>query len=139
MPRFSSSSRASGCRGFVRVARNSPGSLESVFTLGTPLARTDTIAKLAGRYQKFLPDGRRFLFTAYGAPENSGIYVGSLDGAPPERIRSDLSNAAYTPAGGSGRRRVSPISAERYAYSATLRFGSATDGWSPCRPAVTIV
>ena len=104
------------------------GDGEIVFAgLGTPLSRVPAtggvpapIAKLVGRFPKFLPDGRRFLFSAYGAPENSGIYVGSLDAAPPTRILPDLSNAAYTPAGASGRggyllfRREGTLMAQRF-------------------------
>jgi Tol biopolymer transport system component/tRNA A-37 threonylcarbamoyl transferase component Bud32 len=39
------------------------------------------------RWPQFLPDGKRFIFTAnLGTPETNGIYVGSLDGMTPVRV-----------------------------------------------------
>jgi len=46
----------------------------------------------------FLPDGRRVLFTASGAPDAAGIYLGSLDGIAPTRLTPDRSQAVYLPA-----------------------------------------
>jgi Tol biopolymer transport system component len=41
----------------------------------------------AHRLPQFLPDGTRFLFTsALGGPDTTGVYVGSLDKTPPQRI-----------------------------------------------------
>ncbi len=55
------------------------------------------------RFPMFLPDGRHFLYLAsLGKPETSGINVGSLDGAPPVRILSDESSAAYAPSEADG-------------------------------------
>jgi Tol biopolymer transport system component len=51
----------------------------------------------------FLPDGRHFLYTVRsGKPENSGIYVGTLDSADRKLLLAEPSNAAFvrTPAGG---------------------------------------
>lgn len=49
----------------------------------------------------FLPDGRHFLYHRVGAPEVSGIYVGSLDAKPQEQKRERLLatrfSAVYTP------------------------------------------
>ena len=49
----------------------------------------------------FLPDGRHFLYLLGGAPEVSGIYVGSLDAKPAEQKRERLLasrfSAGYTP------------------------------------------
>jgi Tol biopolymer transport system component len=46
----------------------------------------------------FLPDGRRFLYVARGSPaENSGIFVGSLDGAENRRILADVSSVVFGP------------------------------------------
>ncbi len=55
-------------------------------------------------WPSFLPDGRRFLFTAKhwtSAAESSqqGIYLGSLDGAEPRRLLPDLSSAVYAAPG----------------------------------------
>jgi eukaryotic-like serine/threonine-protein kinase len=46
----------------------------------------------------FLPDGR-FLFTVVSRTPERGVYVGSLDGAPPKRILEDASSVAYIDAG----------------------------------------
>jgi serine/threonine protein kinase/Tol biopolymer transport system component len=56
-------------------------------------------------WPRFLPRGKRFLYTVRAAkPEDSGIWMASLDGAAqPRRIAADYSSAAYVPAQ-SGRR-----------------------------------
>ena len=40
----------------------------------------------AHRDPRFLPDGRRFLYHASGVGDASGVYVGDLNGAPPQRV-----------------------------------------------------
>ena len=55
-------------------------------------------------WPSFLPDGRRFLFTAKlwtSAAETSdqGVYLGSLDSSTVERLLPDLSSAVYAPPG----------------------------------------
>jgi serine/threonine protein kinase len=45
----------------------------------------------------FLPDGRHFLFYAFGTPEASGIYLGSLDGGEPKRLAAADTAGAYLP------------------------------------------
>ena len=53
--------------------------------------------EIAHRYPHFLPDGRRFLYTAIStAVDRSGIYVGSLDGSRSIRLVTSDTNAAYT-------------------------------------------
>ncbi len=52
----------------------------------------------------FLPDGRRFLFTAKlwtrtAEASDQGIYIGSLDNPKIERLLADLSSAVYAPPG----------------------------------------
>jgi Tol biopolymer transport system component len=52
----------------------------------------------------FLPDGRRFLFTAKlwtrtAEASDQGIYIGSLDNSKIERLLPDLSSAVYAPPG----------------------------------------
>jgi Tol biopolymer transport system component/predicted Ser/Thr protein kinase len=55
--------------------------------------------EIAHRYPHFLPDGRRFLYTAIGATgERSAIYAGSLDGAPAKRLLTSNTSATYTQA-----------------------------------------
>lgn len=51
------------------------------------------------RFPHLLPDGRHFLYTqdADSAPDASGIFLGSLDGAEPRRLLPDPSNAAFAP------------------------------------------
>ena len=50
---------------------------------------------------QFLPGGRRFLYTQTGddpTSEHQGVYVGSLDGAPPVRVIEERVKALYVPA-----------------------------------------
>ncbi len=47
------------------------------------------------RWPHFLPDGRRFLYTARATPENTAIYAGSLDSKQARRLLVAQSNAAY--------------------------------------------
>jgi Tol biopolymer transport system component len=50
------------------------------------------------RWPQFLPDGRRFLFFSMaGSPENSGVYVGSLDGGNAVRVIAAESAAVFAP------------------------------------------
>ena len=51
---------------------------------------------------QFLPDGRRFLFTALGAPDATGIYIGTLDGGAPIRLTPNDSTGTYLPEGPEG-------------------------------------
>ena len=52
------------------------------------------------RFPQFLPDGRHFLYFARSIqPENSGIYVSSLDQPQAKRIISTDTNVAYAPPG----------------------------------------
>jgi Tol biopolymer transport system component len=51
-------------------------------------------------YPRFLPDGRHFLYLARSAnPENTGIFVASLDGEPARHVLSADSAALYAPPG----------------------------------------
>jgi len=50
------------------------------------------------RYQRFLPDGRRFLFTARcGQRENNALYLASLDTGQAKRLMPINSKAHYIP------------------------------------------
>ena len=69
----------------------------------TPVTSVDSSRKETFHgFPVFLPDGRHFLyFRGSEAPENSGIYIGSLDAKPAEqslkRLLSDTSQPAYVP------------------------------------------
>ncbi len=43
----------------------------------------------------FLPDGRRFLFTALGSPETAGLYLGHLDGSASTKLTAGGSGAFH--------------------------------------------
>ena len=63
---------------------------------GTPSPLTHLGEGQAGhRFPHFLPDGRRFLFYASGDPEQSGIYLGALDGGTPTRLTAADSAGAF--------------------------------------------
>jgi eukaryotic-like serine/threonine-protein kinase len=49
-------------------------------------------------FPQFLPDGRRFLYLAFGGKE-SGIYLGSLDSKESRRLQPDNTNPRYLPPG----------------------------------------
>ena len=49
----------------------------------------------------FLPDGRRFLHTAFvGSYKQAGVYVGSVDGKESRRILPDVSGVVFAPGDG---------------------------------------
>ncbi len=55
-----------------------------------------TGAEIAHNWAQFLPDGRRFIYYARSrTPENSGVYLGSLDREPARLIRSSLASAVF--------------------------------------------
>jgi hypothetical protein len=87
------------------------GPASPLFRVPSSGGKPAQLTKLSGgdpteghRFPEFLPDGRHFLFRAFGnEPEARGIYVGSLDGDPPVRLLSDIStNAVYLPQGAAG-------------------------------------
>ena len=51
--------------------------------------------QIAHRFPQFLPDNQHFLFYVVGAPDTSGIYLGSLDGTDPHRLAAADSPAAF--------------------------------------------
>lgn len=55
--------------------------------------------QLNHRYPYFLPDGRRFLFSAEGSPDTAGIYLGHLDGTAPVRLTPADSAGVFHPDG----------------------------------------
>jgi Tol biopolymer transport system component len=54
---------------------------------GKPVPVTELSgAQTSHRFPQFLPDGNRFLFFVQGNPEEQGIFLGTMDGAPPTRL-----------------------------------------------------
>ena len=88
------------------------GDLRRISTAGgVPTPVTPLGAEVSYYAPSFLPDGKRFLFTALGEHDRQGIYLATLDGPSPTRLTSDVSAAHYLPSGSS------PLGA------------SAGDGW----------
>ncbi|MCU1234355.1 MAG: serine/threonine protein kinase [Candidatus Solibacter sp.] len=51
-------------------------------------------------WPSYLPDGKHFLYSAASSRvEDRGVWVGSLDGAPPVRVLAVEANAQYSPPG----------------------------------------
>ncbi|PWU05460.1 MAG: hypothetical protein C5B51_14450 [Terriglobia bacterium] len=60
----------------------------------------DTRREIRHSAPRFLPDGRHFVYFAQSeSPENTGIYVGSLDSKTTKRLVNSTSNAVYAGAG----------------------------------------
>ncbi len=54
--------------------------------------------EVAHRWPQFLPDGRHFLYSLHSTqPENSGIYIGSLDSSETRRLLAIESNGVHAP------------------------------------------
>jgi eukaryotic-like serine/threonine-protein kinase len=70
---------------------------------GTPIRVTEvdgSLNELEHSWPVFLPDGRHFLYLARNAqPENSAIYVGTLDSKERKRLLQIHSSVAYTAPG----------------------------------------
>ncbi|HVH28254.1 MAG TPA: protein kinase [Vicinamibacterales bacterium] len=80
------------------------GTLMRVSATGGDAAAVTTFSpgQVAHVSPQFLPDGRRFLFTALGAPDVTGIYLGTLDGSAPIRLTPGNSAGMYLPEGPGG-------------------------------------
>ena len=86
-----------------------PTTVSSLFRVpaegGKPVAATQLQSRQTNhRGPFFLPDGRRFLFYASATrradsdePDESGVYLGSLDGGTPKRLTASDSAAVYVP------------------------------------------
>jgi Tol biopolymer transport system component len=70
---------------------------------GTPVPLTTLDAarkEISHTYPRFLPDGRHFLYLAYGPQrESAGIYVGALDSNQTKLLVNADASAAYAPPG----------------------------------------
>ena len=65
---------------------------------GKAVAATEVKAPHLGhRYPHFLPDGRHFLYFAYGPPQSQGVYVGSLDSNETRRLVDAESAPIFAP------------------------------------------
>jgi hypothetical protein len=63
---------------------------------GTPVAVTALEPGQAGHaFPHFLPDGRHFLYSAFGRPDARGVYVGRLDDPLKQRLLETDSPTAY--------------------------------------------
>jgi Tol biopolymer transport system component len=88
---------ADGILIFAPITR---GTLMRVSESGGAVAAATTFSpgQVAHLAPRFLPDGRRFLFTALGAPDATGIFLGTLDGTAPIRLTPSTSAGMYLPA-----------------------------------------
>jgi hypothetical protein len=67
---------------------------------GVPVPVTNAVGpRQTHRFPAFIDGGTRFLFVNQTRQEDSGVYVGSLDGTAPTRLVPDLSQAQYVPNG----------------------------------------
>jgi Tol biopolymer transport system component len=90
--------------GVIVFAPITRGTLMRVSAAGSVVAAVTTLGQgqIAHLWPQFLPDGRRFLFTALGAPDATGIYLGTLDGSAPIRLTPNDSAGMYLPEGAGG-------------------------------------
>lgn len=59
--------------------------------------RIETPGQAAHRFPHFLPDGRRFLFFATGAPDVQGVFIGTLDSMDATRLVGGDTAAVFVP------------------------------------------
>jgi Tol biopolymer transport system component len=85
--------------GVIVFAPLTRGTLMRVSASGGAVAAVTTFSsgQVGHLAPQFLPDGRRFLFTALGAPDATGIYLGTLDGTAPIRLTPSSSAGMYLP------------------------------------------
>ncbi|MGH9253659.1 MAG: protein kinase domain-containing protein [Vicinamibacterales bacterium] len=86
--------------GTILFARSFSGPLYRVAAAGGEVAevtRVDPPRHSGHVYPQFLPDGRRFIFFAFGSPEGEGVYLGSLDSAEVRRLFRAESAAVFAP------------------------------------------
>ena len=115
--------------GVIVFAPSNASPLLRVSATGGPVTAVTTLGpQQAGhRGPFFLPDGRRILFAAQGAPDVAGVYLGALDGSAPTRLTPDLSQVGYLPAGpGAASGSSGPRSAEGFGGRGWLIWGRAS-------------
>jgi eukaryotic-like serine/threonine-protein kinase len=80
-----------------------PNPASGLFRIAASGGEAVPVTRLNGqnnhRFPVFLPNGRQFLFFALGAPEASGIYLGSLDSTEIHRITASETPGVYLPSG----------------------------------------
>ena len=95
----------------VIIFGQSPGGIMRVSSNGGSASPLTMLDPSRGEIQhvlpSFLPDGRHFIYVRYSSrPENSGVYVGSLDARPQEQSSKMLLQTpygvAYVPSSDSG-------------------------------------
>ena len=71
--------------GVILVAPNTNGPLMRVSATGGEVVAVTSLGpqQSSHRWPAALPDGKRFLYYAFGAPSTGGIYLGALDGSAP--------------------------------------------------------
>ena len=79
-----------------------PGVAAPIMRVSARGGKTESVTQLnagngsAHRLPQFLPDGRRFLFSAaLGTADTNGTYVGSLDKTPPVRVLPDETGGRF--------------------------------------------
>jgi Tol biopolymer transport system component len=82
--------------GVILVAPNTASPLIRVpASGGEPMAATRLNGQNGHRFPQFLPDGRRFLFFAFGNADRQGIYLGSLDSLDAAKVMASEGPAVY--------------------------------------------
>ncbi len=86
--------------GVLLFAPTAAGPLFRVAAAGGDAAPVTTLDRQGShRFPVFLPDGRHFLFYAYGGPDTAGIHLGTLDAGAPTRLTAADTAGTYLPAG----------------------------------------
>ena len=89
--------------GVIVLASTGAGPLYRVSASGGTASPVSDLAKpqhVSHRWPHFLPDGRHFLYLARNAePENSRVFLGSLDSKESREVLAADSNAVYVPSG----------------------------------------
>ncbi len=119
--------------GVIAIAANSTSGLMRVSANGGASTELTTVSPPQSRHllPDFLPDGRRFLFTATGTAEAAGIYLGSLDGGPATRLTGADSAGLFLPGG--------PWSTDLSAVAGAKVEASREGGWLVWTRAGTLV
>lgn len=91
-----------GADGTILFAPAAYGQIQHVSSSGgqsLPLGNPSETTAPARRFPHLLPDGRHYLFSEDkdAAPDESGVFLGSLDNEPARRLLADSSNAVYVP------------------------------------------
>jgi len=106
--------------GVIVFAPGRGGPLMRVPATGGDVVAVTTLGprQLGHLWPHALPDGRRFLFYVRGAPDTTGIYLGTLDGSAPTRLTPADSGGVYLPEG------PGPAAASRGGWLLWVRAGA---------------